>query len=589
MPLGRWIVGLSLLAGVLSGAASGGGRLQAAEEPALLDWLPETTGFVLLADNPSRWVEVLAPLPHFKELLAFPEVRELLDGTSVRRGLQLLRYVERDTGRSWTELLDHLAGGGAALAVTYSPAFQPDAAVILLRGRDAASVESLFRLARRLIEDDRARQGDARPLQRLTRDGAEILKIESDAFLARKDAWTIFANSPQGLDAVLKRASGQGASVLAKPQFRKALDSRPADALGWMWLDFASLKQTRDVQNFFATTRKDLIQTLLFGATADCLRRSDYVTAALTRNPAGFRFRIHLPAGRREFPPEFALHVPPAGTLAALPLLQPPGVLYSQCLYLDISTLWTQRDKLINEQVRKEIEKGEKDLSRFLPGTSLGEIFSQWGGHHRFVVLNLQERPYAVEPGQKLPGFGYVATLKDPKLGKSVEGVIRAAGFVLSLSQGLKLVEEQHQGVPILAYRFPEDRPWPEDVANIRFNFEPSFALVGNQFIVGSTREVTRKLIDALKQESTRGGEQKPSDQAPVWRSHVFASAGAEALAAAPDATITELMLRQAINLPEAREQVRQIGEFLKTLGQFALEMTIAEDRYHLDLLWQLP
>ena len=65
------------------------------------------------------------------------------------------------------------------------------------------------------------------------------------------------------------------------------------------------------------------------------------------------------------------------------------------------------------------------------------------------LLLALALAPFAAlaqdkkEPGQKLPGFGYVTSMKDPKFGKSVEALIRAGGALFGLSQGLKIVEEE--------------------------------------------------------------------------------------------------------------------------------------------------
>src|SRR5262249_50859617 len=156
-------------------------------------------------------------------------------------------------------------------------------------------------------------------------------------------------------------------------------------------------------KDFFASTRDDLFQTLLGGTTIDCVRRSDFVAAGLYQEKTGFRLAVRLPAGRSEFPPEFALHVPPKGEPGSLPLLEPPGVIYSQSFYLDIGYLWKNRDKLINEQTRKQIEEGEQQLSKILPGSvKLGELLEAWGPYHRIVVVNQEKLPYKTEPGVRL-------------------------------------------------------------------------------------------------------------------------------------------------------------------------------------------
>lgn len=553
-----------------------------ADKPDVLKYVPKQAGFVFVVDNPRQVVDTALGLKAVQDAAAFPEVREALDGTTARRGFQFLKYIERETGEAWPELLDKVAGNGAVVAVGYGANAKTEAALLVLQGRDAKAVEKVFNLVVKAIEEERARQGNLEPLKRARRVGAEAIEIDSDFIVARLGAVTFISNKSKGITAALDLAEGKGESVRAKPSLAAARKSLPKDVLAWFWLDFESLKDNKETKDFFENTRKDIFQTLLFGATADCLRRSEYVAGALIEDQNAFRFTIQLPAGRDAFPPEFALHVPADAKAGSLPLLEPPGVLYSQSFYLDLATLWTEREKLINAEVRKQIEKGEKDLSKLIPGTTIGEILSQWGAHHRIVVMNIDTPPYKKEPGQKVPGFGYVTSMKDPKFGKSVEGLIRAGGLIFSLSQGIKLVEEEHDGVKVFGYRFPEDRNLADDEANLRYNFVPSFAVVDDQFIAGSTLEVTKKLIAEVKRTAKR-----PSSEQ-VWRAKAYAYAGAEALAAAPEATISDVMLRQAISLAEAKKQVDQIGDYLKTLGSFVIEMDIDSCRCSFDLVWRM-
>ena len=119
------------------------------------------------------------------------------------------------------------------------------------------------------------------------------------------------------------------------------------------------------------STRADFLQTLVAGSTIDCVRRSEFIAVGVYQEPTGFRLAVRLPAGRDGFPPEFALHVPPdAKSPGSLPLLEPPGVLYSQSFYLDIGFYWKNRDKLINKDMLKQLEEGEKQLNKILPGSA---------------------------------------------------------------------------------------------------------------------------------------------------------------------------------------------------------------------------
>ena len=55
-----------------------------------------------------------------------------------------------------------------------------------------------------------------------------------------------------------------------------------------------------------------------------------------------------------------------------------------------------------------------------------------------------------------------------------------------------------------------EDAPFKADVNDLRFNFTPSFTRVGNQFVVASTVELCRDLVDELQKEAKAPAGRRP-------------------------------------------------------------------------------
>src|SRR5688572_26640723 len=106
----RYLVALAAL-GSLTGAA----RLAAADTPDPLRLVPAEAGIVIKVEKPRQFVEAVAKLDVYKNALQFPQARELLDSTPVRRFFQLVAYLEKETGTAWPELIDKLAGGGIVI------------------------------------------------------------------------------------------------------------------------------------------------------------------------------------------------------------------------------------------------------------------------------------------------------------------------------------------------------------------------------------------------------------------------------------------------------------------------------------------
>jgi len=144
------------------------------------------------------------------------------------------------------------------------------------------------------------------------------------------------------------------------------------------------------------------------------------------------------------------------------------------------------------------------------------------------------------------------------------------------------MAEHEHDGVKIVAYRFPENKELADDPDGLRFNFEPCFAIVGEELVVASTVELCKKLITELK-----GTEKKPASNA-VIRGKLSAKGGGDFLAALPEPFITDAILARGIGLEDARKEVAALVGWVKTLGTFRGEIDITEKEYKLDLMWDL-
>ncbi|HEY1191178.1 MAG TPA: hypothetical protein VGE74_26320 [Gemmata sp.] len=544
-----------------------------------LDSVPPSAQVVLVSDSPLKLAEAVTGLGAFQKAQRLPQSRAIYDSPAAKRGFQLLALFEKELGAKWPELLDQLAGGGAAIGFQFAD--DPAPAILVLQGKDEAQVKKALALAVSLVEEGLARQGSKEKFQWSDLAGHPAAKI-GDAHLARVGAAVLLSNNEAMLKAAA-RASGTAAAQAREHKARRdAFKLLPRDALAWLWLDLASVKRSKASKDFFDSTRQDFLQTLVVGGTIDCLKRADFVAAGVYREPAGFRLAVRVPAGRDTFPAEFQLHVPPKGAPGTLPLLEPPGTLYTHSLHLDIGFLWKNRAKLLNAEVRGQFEKAEGDVSKILPGnTRVGELLEMWGPHHRIVVANHDTRPYKKLPGQPLPAFGYVATGADPKFAKAVEPALRSAAIIASLQLGMKMSRHRHGGTEIVAYRFDEAKELADDPDGLRFNFEPCFAIVNDELVVASTVELCKKLVTELKAPKGPGS-------AAVVRGKFSATGAADALAGRPEPLITDAILARGIGLERARKEVAELITWIKTLGTVRAELDITEKQYKLDLVWEL-
>ncbi|HEV3386453.1 MAG TPA: hypothetical protein VG097_16640 [Gemmata sp.] len=568
------MIRLSLFAAAILAIA---GSTAQASDP--LDCMPDSARIVMVVDNPRKLAETITGLAAFKEAQILPQVRQIYDSPTAQRLYKLLAFAEKELGAQWPNLLDQIAGNGIALGGQFQEGL--GSAIAIASGTDSVQVGKAFDLAMKMLDEEFTRQG-GRDVVRIERnDGITFAHLGADFHFARVDKTILAANNLDFLkEAVaLARTKPQGERKVYKAR-RDAAKLLPKNPLGWIWLNMASFKESKATKDFFDATRQDFLQTLVVGSTIDCLRRSDFIAVGLYQESSGFRLRARLPAGREGLWSDLALHVPPKGSIGSLALLEPPGTIYSQSFHLDIGYMWKNRERMISAENRKGFEKGEKQLSRFLPSDmKLGDLLEKWGPQHRIVVANHDQRPYKTVPELKLPAFGYVATMRDKKFGDNLAAIFQGISLIGMLTYGLKTVEVQHEGITINGYRFDEGKTVPDDSQGDRFNFEPCFAIVGDEMMMASTIELGKKLITELKKP-------RQSGSAAVWKSRVSAASGADTLAGLTDPLITDAVLGRGVGLTEARKEIADLIAFVRTLGTAQIEIDITATEYRLDLVW---
>jgi len=549
-----------------------------ADAPDPLRFVPPTTQFFLKVERPRALAETVTGLDAVKAAPSLGPVRDVLDAPVVRRGLQLLGYVEREFGAKWPELLDQVAGGGAVVAGSLGEGDQP--ALLVVQGTNDRSVGKAFDLLIRALDDELARQGSKDKVVRGTQAGADTARLGNEFHAARVGAALLITNRAGMLTSALAQPARP--SLAAKPAVLAARAALPADPLAWIWLDFAAVRAVPATRDFLDGTRTDFLAQMVLGGTLNSLRQSDYVAVGLHREGRGLRLAVRIPGGRAGFPAGYALHTPLGDGPGSLPLLEPPGVVYSQSFYLDFGHAWAKRGDLFTAEMVGQLDKANADISKVLPGSAkFGDLLEAWGPHHRLVVVNRTTQPYKTQPGNALPGFGYVASARDPKFLTGVPASIRAAGLIASLQLGLKMTETTHDGVKIVAWRFPDGKALDGDPDGIRYNFEPCFAVVGDSLVVASTVDVCKALIPEVKRTAALPGS------AAVWRGKGYATGGADALAGVPDPFITDAVLRSGVGLADARKQVEALTAWVRGLGTARAELDIGRDVYRADFIWE--
>jgi len=146
-----------------------------------------------------------------------------------------------------------------------------------------------------------------------------------------------------------------------------------------------------------------------------------------------------------------------------------------------------------------------------------------------------------------------------------------------SFQADLKMVEEKRGDVTLVGYRFPEegDSKFGPDYQTIQYNFSPCFAQAGKQFIIASTMELGRELIDIVSKESAAQASKATT------RVRLYSTGGADIMRTNRDFLLTQFVLSQALEPAAARRQLDQLIQLVDRLGiaEFDIEYGAREAR----------
>jgi hypothetical protein len=556
------------------------GNGRAADDPLRL--VPKQADFVLRVDSPRKLVEAVLATEPLMELEQFAAVREVLGSTNVRRVAKLLVYYEKELGAPWPDLLDRLAGGGVLLTGQFDRTNQAPA-LFVIQSKDQDLLKRAVGVLLKVIEQEQVRQDSHDRPKKESYRGLEIIHIGSDFHMARAGSAMLVSNKAEavehGLDLYINGRFDSLTESIAPADAAKLLPPAPLVSL---WVNLAPLHESPEGKEFAKRPKADAAQLLFAGGLLDVIDQSPSLAMGAYRQSDGtWMSTFRMAHGRDATPEGLGLHLAPTDKPGCLPPLAPANVLYSNSFYLDLGKFWTDREKLLTENSRKGLDSAEKTLGRFLGGRKLSELLTQAGPYHRFVAAAQPKSGYGQHPIQIIPAFAYNVSMRDSGFGQAMSGLLRAGALFAGLQVKLKLVEETVDGVMLVGYRFPEDGMLAGDVNNIRFNFSPCFAAVGDQFFAASTMEMGREMIRVLKQSPNT----TPAYTTGV-KSRLSAAGGAAMLKAFEDQLLTQAALSRAATLDEVRPEVEKFVGWVSKLGTLDFDTEYQPHEFRFEIKW---
>jgi hypothetical protein len=571
-----WLLSLLLIGAVLSPAAS------AQTDPLRL--VPAKADFVVKIENPSQIYQSVYDLHLVKDFLKIQTVQELYDSTNARRINQLISYFEKELGADRQELLDKLAGNGAAFALKIE---DKTPVLFILQGKDEATVKHFVKLAKEIAESELARLEVKQTIKHKVYEGLDTYQF-NQAYLAVAGSALIVSNQADALKASVDMYLGKSkeASVLTNKSLGQARKMLPPNPQAWAWLNLKTVQKLPGAKEAFKTLDEQPKANHLspFVGQYILVGKSPFVCAGFyLKDGNRFEITVQFPRGLDALPKDLADTIYPIKKEGSLPLLEPRNVLFSTTYYLDPAKVWKNREAMLPPEAIKVFVDFEKDSGRYLGGTKIGQMMEWSGSHQRVVVAEQTRSVYKKKKSTiNIPSFALVHEMRDEKFAKAADRILRTVALFGAGGFDVKLTTVEHNGVKLVSYSFPEDKELKADEQDIRYSFSPTYAWVGNQFVASSTLELAEDLVDELLKEK------KPKVLPFTSQSRFYGSGLGVLLKNLEDQLIPFAVLGQALSPDEARKEIQSFINLANQLGTLQTDIRYNAKNYRMNIVLDL-
>lgn len=500
---------------------------------------------------------MLKGVPSYKAALAKPEVV----GARFIAGL-----VAANLGTTPEKGARDLAGGGLVFAVEGTKT--PERVFLIVTPKDLVLLEKTHARLLEYARNDAKTKKKPDPVTAAEYKGIKTYSLAPTEAHAIVAGTLVVANSPATLKVIIDRSLDPKAPALADdPTFRARRGEADPEALAW---GFARMDKLRAIDpKKFGGDKADPGATFLFGPWLEAIQKGDTVSASLVWTDSRLAAHLVLAEPKAGYTPAMKRYFPPKGTVARNPI-RTPSTIGSSSLWRDFSSIWEVRAEILPPETVQGLAQLDSTAGTFFGGRDFGTgVLGAIGDNWTFVVADQDYDKLDPAPDVKLPAFAFVIELKPDdeefatRLMAAFQSFIGLAnlGSAQTKAPPLMISSDTFEGTVIATSKYEREigRPKGEPI-NIRHNFTPSAARVGNTFILSSSLGLARELVTEVKKPPL------PSDA--MFVTEANGPAAARLVGRNRSYLVTQNMLQKGNTKAQAEGEIGLMVEALKYLGQ---------------------
>ena len=497
--------GLSLVVVVVQFATAGAAK---AEQPASLAAAmpPGAVAFVEISDldtvldraEKSSWLKMATESDG---------LLPLAQSEPYRKAQAARQIVERHFGVNLWTAGKRLLGGRVGVALYLDPNRPEPGVILLIEGADA----KLLAKIRERIEPFLV-LADKQIKKHQTIEGTTILELDDRAFIAAYDDRIIAASGKDLLTQTAARLAGNNdeRSLADDESFRIASEQMGTGHLLRAYVNTTAINKLAGGR-YAPQKLGNPLFSLLVGGMMEMAVRSPYAGATLDLKDDHLLLTAIVAGGPQSLGPNYAVYFSDPAGRGTAPLVRPRDLIGGFTIYRNFATWYGHREQLLEARLLPGFDEFESGLGNLLPGMDFEqEVLPLLGNRVTFVAAPQDYSHLGGEPGVKFPGLAAVIELAKPReSGDMLRLFFQTICAVLNIQAGQQarqpwlMSSEDYQGVQISYGRYLS-KPAGERLP-LLVNFVPVSAQVGDKFILSSSLDLCRQLVDELKRPPAAG------------------------------------------------------------------------------------
>lgn len=535
-------------------------------------WVPPDAVLALEISQPAAVLDLAADPQVIETVTSLPSYQKAAKETKLREFLTGVSFLEARLDIRWPAALHKLLDGGLLLSI------HPQNGVLLItEAKDESLLRELHEVVTAIAKGEAKKAGQPDRVASKEYKGVTAWTFGSDESHAIVDNRFIIANRPSLLKAVLDlRAKAGGESLASLPAFQAAKQAVGPQALGVAFVNMEVFKQLPPIQKALETNENPMA-ALLFAAVTDAMRQANWLGLGLDLDLNRLTLKATANGQTADAPSQAAFTFPSQPSEGALPNLDVPGLIAGLSLYRDLHSFYAAKDELFPERTSGLIFF-ENMMGIFFSGRDLTEeVLGETRPEIRFVVAEQEYDPSIGTPRIQLPSFGAIFRLRNPEKAALVaeEAWQKAVGLVnvtrgQKAQTGLIFDRVEYKDVRFSVAYFPTVDEKDKSDLDLRFNFRPALARVGEYLVVASTEGLAKDLIDAVKKQATESVKALAQTHSLI---EVDAARLASILQTNRDAMVRQTMVGKGKTRDEAESEFDFLVTLVRYLGRVKLDI----------------